>query len=95
MDRQVATTDPAPSRVGGGLTAREIEVLRHLAKGRSMREIAGRLTLSPETVDAHVQHIHAKVGVSTCAGATLFAMQHGLVDSLDGYHSREDRGNSR
>jgi HD-GYP domain-containing protein (c-di-GMP phosphodiesterase class II) len=63
----------------GGLTAREIEVLRLLARGRSIREIAKDLVISPKTADAHIQHIYAKAGVSTRAAATLFAMQHDLL----------------
>jgi HD-GYP domain-containing protein (c-di-GMP phosphodiesterase class II)/DNA-binding CsgD family transcriptional regulator len=62
-----------------GLTTREIEVLRLLARGRSIRDIAGRLQISPKTADAHIQHIYAKAGVSSRAAATLFAMQHDLV----------------
>jgi HD-GYP domain-containing protein (c-di-GMP phosphodiesterase class II) len=62
-----------------GLTDREVEVLRLIATGHSNRAIAGRLTLSPKTVGHHVEHIYAKVGVSTRAGATVFAMEHGLA----------------
>jgi DNA-binding CsgD family transcriptional regulator len=62
-----------------GLTAREIEVLRLLARGASIRGIAGTLQISPKTADAHIQHIYAKAGVSSRAAATLFAMQHDLV----------------
>jgi HD-GYP domain-containing protein (c-di-GMP phosphodiesterase class II) len=64
-----------------GLTAREIEVLRLLARGASIRGIAGTLQISPKTADAHIQHIYAKAGVSSRAAATLFAMQHDLVGS--------------
>jgi HD-GYP domain-containing protein (c-di-GMP phosphodiesterase class II) len=63
----------------GGLTAREIEVLGLLARGRTNRQIAEALVVSLKTVDAHVQHLYAKAGVTTRAGATLFATQHGLV----------------
>ena len=45
----------------------------------SNKKIAGRLTLSPKTVGRHVEHIYAKIGVSTRAGATLFAMDQGLT----------------
>jgi HD-GYP domain-containing protein (c-di-GMP phosphodiesterase class II) len=64
-----------------GLTAREIEVLRLLARGQSIRGIARTLQISPKTADAHIQHIYAKAGVSSRAAATLFAMQHDLVGS--------------
>ncbi len=62
-----------------GLTDREVEVLRLVAAGLSNKKIAGRLTLSPKTVGRHVEHIYAKIGVSTRAGATLFAMDQGLT----------------
>ncbi|MGH2700031.1 MAG: HD domain-containing phosphohydrolase [Actinomycetota bacterium] len=70
---------PRRSAWPAGLTDREVEVLRFLASGLSNKEIARRLTLSPKTVGHHVEHIYAKLGVSTRAGATLFAMQQGLV----------------
>jgi DNA-binding NarL/FixJ family response regulator len=44
-----------------------------------MREIAKALTISPKTVDGHLQRIYPKIGVSTRAGATLYALEHGLV----------------
>jgi DNA-binding NarL/FixJ family response regulator len=62
-----------------GLTAREVEVLRLVARGMSIRAIAKELVVSPKTADAHIQHIYTKAGVTTRAAATLFAMQHDLV----------------
>jgi HD-GYP domain-containing protein (c-di-GMP phosphodiesterase class II) len=62
-----------------GLTQREIEVLRLLARGLSNRAIAERLVISPKTVANHVEHIYSKIGASTRAAAGLFAMQHGLL----------------
>ena len=62
-----------------GLTAREVEVLRLLARGLSNKEIAQRLVISPKTVGSHVEHIYAKIDASTRAAAGLFAMQHGLL----------------
>ncbi len=62
-----------------GLTAREIEVLRLLARGLSNKQIAAQLVIAPKTVGNHVEHIYAKIGASTRAGASLFAMQHGLL----------------
>ncbi len=61
------------------LTAREIGILGEVARGGSMREIARALTISPKTVDGHLQRIYPKIGVSTRAGATLYALEHGLV----------------
>lgn len=63
-----------------GLTAREIEVLRLLARGRSTREIAEQLVITRKTVRNHVQNIYAKAGISNRAQASLFAVRYGLVD---------------
>jgi HD-GYP domain-containing protein (c-di-GMP phosphodiesterase class II) len=62
-----------------GLTEREVEVLRLLSSGRTNRQIATELSISPKTVGTHVEHIYAKAGVRTRAGATLFATEEGLV----------------
>jgi DNA-binding NarL/FixJ family response regulator len=62
-----------------GLSEREVEVLGLIARGLSNRLMAELLFISPKTVDHHVQHIYDKLGVSTRVGATLFALQHGLV----------------
>jgi DNA-binding CsgD family transcriptional regulator len=61
-----------------GLTEREIDVLRLLARGSSNADIARELVVSRRTAEHHVQHIYGKLGVSTRAAAALFAMQHGL-----------------
>jgi HD-GYP domain-containing protein (c-di-GMP phosphodiesterase class II) len=62
-----------------GLTSREIEVLRLLARGLSNKQIAQRLVISPKTVANHTEHIYAKINTSTRAAAGLYAMQHGLL----------------
>jgi HD-GYP domain-containing protein (c-di-GMP phosphodiesterase class II) len=62
-----------------GLTPREVEVLRLLARGLSHRDIAERLVISPKTARNHVEHIYAKIDASSRATASLFAMQHGLL----------------
>src|SRR4029453_17566045 len=62
-----------------GLTAREVEVLRLLARGLSNKQIAERLVISPKTAGNHIEHIYAKTGATNRAGAGLFAMQHGLL----------------
>ena len=66
-----------------GLTGREVEVLRLFVRGRTKRQIASYLTLSPKTVNAHLEHIYTKLGVSTRAAAALFAMRHGLIDMTE------------
>jgi len=68
----------------GGLTEREIEVLRLVAGGCSNREVAKRLQISPRTADHHVQHIYAKIGVSSRAAAALFAAEHDLLSRAAG-----------
>jgi HD-GYP domain-containing protein (c-di-GMP phosphodiesterase class II) len=75
----------APARRGwpGGLTAREVEVLGLLARGNSNRQIAQRLVVSPKTAANHVEHIYAKLGVSSRAAATLYATQHGLMGTFE------------
>ena len=62
-----------------GLTAREIEVLRLLARGRSNKEIAAQLVISPKTARNHIEHIYTKTGATSRVTASLFAMQHGLL----------------
>jgi HD-GYP domain-containing protein (c-di-GMP phosphodiesterase class II) len=64
-----------------GLSGREVEVLRLLARGNSIKQIAVALVLAPKTVDNHIQHIYAKIGVTTRAGATLFAMEQDLLSA--------------
>ncbi len=62
-----------------GLSEREAEVLMLLARGLVTKQIAYELGISVKTADNHIQHIYGKIGVSTRAGATIFAMEHGLV----------------
>ena len=63
-----------------GLTDREVEVVRLLARGLTNKEIASALDISVKTAGHHVQHIFEKAGVTTRAAAALFAMQNGLVN---------------
>jgi HD-GYP domain-containing protein (c-di-GMP phosphodiesterase class II) len=62
-----------------GLTAREVEVLRLLARGQSTKEIADQLVISRKTARNHVQNIYAKTGVSNRAQASMFAVRNGLI----------------
>jgi DNA-binding NarL/FixJ family response regulator len=62
-----------------GLSVRELEVLRHVAAGKSNREIASELVVSEHTVARHVQNIFAKLGVSSRTAAASFAYEHRLV----------------
>jgi HD-GYP domain-containing protein (c-di-GMP phosphodiesterase class II) len=71
-----------------GLTPRELEVLRLVARGRSTREIASELVLSHRTVEHHIENIYTKAGVRTRAAAAAFALQHRLVDGSWGVSPR-------
>jgi len=62
-----------------GLTSREVEVLRLVARGLSNKEIAEQLVISPKTAGTHVEHIYTKIEASNRAQASLFAMKHGLM----------------
>jgi DNA-binding CsgD family transcriptional regulator len=62
-----------------GLTAREIEVLRLLARGGSTKQIAEQLAMSPKTAGNHIEHIYVKIGATNRVAASLFAVQHGLL----------------
>jgi HD-GYP domain-containing protein (c-di-GMP phosphodiesterase class II) len=70
-----------PVRRPAGLSERECEVLSLIARGLATKQVARRLGISPKTCDHHIQRLYGKVGVSTRAGATLFALEHGLVSS--------------
>jgi len=67
-------------RSDGGLTARELQVLRLIATGRTNRAIAGELRLSEKTVARHISNIFNKLDVSSRAGATAYAFEHRLVE---------------
>jgi DNA-binding NarL/FixJ family response regulator len=66
-------------RAAGGLTGREVEVLRLVAAGKTNRAIAADLVLSEKTVARHLSNIYAKLGLSTRAAATAYAYEHGLM----------------
>jgi DNA-binding CsgD family transcriptional regulator len=63
----------------GVLTVRELEVLAHVADGSTNRQIADALVISPHTVRRHLQNIFRKLGVSSRAAATAYALRHELV----------------
>ena len=72
--KRKSATQPA------GLTEREVEILRMLVRGLSRRQIAHELVLSQHTVRHHLEHIYSKVGVGTRVAATLFAVEHDLIN---------------
>ena len=67
------------SAASNDLTAREPDVLRHVALGRSNRDIATALDIGEETVKTHVGHVLAKLEVDNRAQATVQALKRGLV----------------
>jgi DNA-binding NarL/FixJ family response regulator len=75
---EITHGSPAAS-TAGGLTARELEVLRLVAAGSTNREIAARLYLSEHTVARHLQKFFVKLGVSSRTAASAFAFEHDLV----------------
>lgn len=66
-----------------GLTERELEVLVLIARGASNRQVARALGITAKTAGTHIERIYTKIDASTRATATLFAMQNGLLESLD------------
>ncbi len=72
-------TARAPSAHPGGLTPRELQVLRLVATGATNKAIAAELSLSQKTVDRHVSNIFVKLGVSSRAAATAYAYRHNLI----------------
>jgi DNA-binding CsgD family transcriptional regulator len=60
-----------------------MEVLGLIGRGLSPGEVARRLSISSKTVRNHLEHIYTKAGVSNRTGAALFAVEHGLMSSLE------------
>jgi DNA-binding CsgD family transcriptional regulator len=78
-ERSAEAPVPSGTAAPDGLTARELEVLRLVASGRSNREIADELTLSVRTVERHVTNLYAKIGARGKADATAYAFRHSLT----------------
>ncbi len=77
-----ARRDPRPrvrEQRPGGLSRRELEVLRLLTAGRTSAEIASELFISTRTAEHHIQNIYTKIGVSNRASATRWAVTHHIV----------------
>ena len=77
-----------------GLTGREVEVLRLLARGVTNKEIASRLVISRSTASKHVEHIYEKLDVSSRAAAGLLAMQYGLLPEEPQAAAAKDQPNT-
>lgn len=68
-----------PETLPDGLTGREAEILRLIARGNANPDIAAQLYLSPHTVKSHINRIFAKTGSSDRAAAVRYARQHDLA----------------
>jgi DNA-binding CsgD family transcriptional regulator len=77
--QKVSEEADAPLASPAGLSAREIEVLRLVAKGLTNAQIAGELYISPHTVNAHLGSVYHKIGSNTRAEAARFAFEHDLL----------------
>jgi DNA-binding NarL/FixJ family response regulator len=69
---------PPSALYPGGLTAREVEVLRLVAQGLTDAQVAEKLVISPHTVNSHLKAIYGKIGVSSRSAATRYAIEHHL-----------------
>ena len=73
------TTLRSPSSFPAGLSAREAEVLKLVAEGLTNNQVADELFISPRTINRHLTSIYHKLGVSSRAAATRFALEHDLA----------------
>jgi DNA-binding CsgD family transcriptional regulator len=69
----------APPELPGGLSVRELDVLRLVALGLTDAEVGARLYISPRTVSRHLQSVYRKLGVPTRTAASAYAYEHGLA----------------
>ena len=69
----------APASLPAGLTAREVEVLRLIAVGKTNRDIAAMLVISEGTVERHITNLYSKIGATNRAEATSYAHRHQLL----------------
>jgi len=72
-------TPASPPSYPDALTTHEVEVLRVVAQGLTNEQVAERLVISPRTVDTHLTSIYSKIGISSRAAATRYAIEHHLV----------------
>ncbi len=80
LERLRSLADANEEREADRLSDREREVLNLVAHGKTNNEIAGQLTISPNTARNHVSHILDKLGLSRRSEAATFAARHGLID---------------
>jgi len=75
-DMRSNSTDPDTLE---SLSQREREILKLVAEGKTSREIAERLSISPKTVDTYRSRLMSKIGVKNLVGLVKFAIRHGLI----------------
>ena len=75
-DMRSNSTDPDTLET---LSQREREILKLVAEGKTSREIAERLSISPKTVDTYRSRLMSKIGVKNLVGLVKFAIRHGLI----------------
>jgi DNA-binding CsgD family transcriptional regulator len=79
LERELADTGAAPDRYPDGLSEREFDVLRLIARGMSNREIAATLFISSRTVNRHIENLYRKIDAHNKADATSWALRHHLA----------------
>jgi DNA-binding NarL/FixJ family response regulator len=79
IEARVAAPSTASADYAGGLSAREVEVLRLVATGMTNAEVAEQLSISDRTVGQHLRSIFEKLDVSTRAAATRWAVEQGVT----------------
>lgn len=72
---------PRPARGAGHLTNREQTILLQLAQGKSNKEVAIALDISVRTVETHRKNLKKKLGISSTAGLTRYAIEHGVLQA--------------
>jgi DNA-binding NarL/FixJ family response regulator len=80
LDPQVSRPDTLKGERGGGLTPRELEILKHIVAGKSNKEIAVDLSLSVNTVAVHRANIMDTLGIHKTAELVVYAIRNGLVN---------------
>ncbi len=83
---ETLTSNTESRHTPGGLTAREIDVLRLVADGQTNKEIGATLVISEHTVARHIQNMLAKLGCSSRAALAAFAVEHQLAQRPHGQH---------
>lgn len=79
-----AAQKPTKGDMRDALTGREQTVLLQLAQGKSNKQVAGALDISVRTVETHRKNIKRKLGISTTAGLTRYALEHGVLQGSGG-----------